>query len=81
MRKVNRILTFLLVMAIVLSMLIVPAAAATRYVPRCWYCNSTRLVYVDTHEYEAEGTIYYIENEYRCRDCGKTTFIDVSLLN
>lgn len=81
MTRVKRILSFMLVLAIALTVLVVPAAAATRYIPRCGYCNSTNLIFVRQHTYKAEGVVYYIENEYVCANCGKTTYIDLSLFN
>ncbi len=83
MMQVKRILTFTLVLALALSMLAVPAAASSmKYIPHCFYCNSANLTFVRRHEYKtSDGVTYYVENEYVCRDCGKTTFVDLSLFD
>lgn len=80
MTNVRKIFAFVLVMAIAMTVLIVPAAAA-EYVPTCGWCGNTNITPTGNKNEISlgdEGT--YVEYEYKCFRCGGCTWIDASLL-
>lgn len=85
MSKVKRLTCLAIVLALALSVMALPASAATNeYVPRCFYCDSTNLQFVGYEQILAEvdehGEHYLTFVIYQCRQCFQKTYIDQRLL-
>ncbi|MGN0386299.1 MAG: hypothetical protein ACI4EX_10500 [Lachnospiraceae bacterium] len=85
MTTAKRVLVFTLALAIALSIAILPAAASS-YILRCTSCGSRDLSFIAEIRYplgtdDNGNDIYYIENWYRCNQCGADNYVDASLLN
>jgi len=75
----KRVLTFVLMMTIAMSILIMPVSAS-EYIPTCWCCGKTYITPTGNVNKIWLGDGYYVEYEYHCYRCGCNTWIAASLL-
>lgn len=77
----KRVISFIVVAALALAIMVLPVSAATRmYIPQCDTCGSQNVSFVGTERVVAEidehGTHYLTFYIYQCNDCLAKMYID-----